>query len=989
MTVFRRGLLASVVIGVSASAASAATADVRRFNVPSQSARTGIPLFAHQAGIQILASQAITDGLVVSSVRGNMEVGAALRQLLARTDLVPISIGGSFVLKRQSSVGPSPRAAAAMQATPPTAPVAGQQALPALAASEPPPPAGTPEAPSQDIVVTGTLLRGVAPVGTNVLTISRANIVASGATNSAELLAQVPQVTNMFNSLPRAGTGASGTTITRPTIRNITAAGASTTLLLVDGHNIVGAGITTTSSDPEVIPPGVIERVDVVPDGGSSLYGSDAIGGIINFITRKSFDGIELTANAGVADGFSRYQVSGIAGQKWSSGSLVLAYLYRTNDHLTGYDRDYFRQDLTPFGGTDRRVFGCSPGNVTARGVSYALPGRQPGTTNRCDQALTTDIYPAEDQNSAYGSLTQELTSNLDFGVTGFWTLRNTMPRTPQGNSSNLAFTSQNPYFQSITGETAQTVSFNYESVYGPYSSNRTSLGEYGITPTLTAHFGRWQATLLGNYGKSITTAHTGELNNIAQTAALAGTTVASALNPYDIAATDPAVLDLIQNYEQYARAVQQLSEARLNIDGPLFSLPGGDVRLAAGGQYTHQASDAVQTDAPVGDLSNAARASARRDIEAVFAEVRVPVFGSGNAMPGVQSLVLDASVRYDHFSDFGGTTNPKFGMTYEPVKGLRIRANYGTAFNAPSLADTTGAVDTRVQVVDTSPWQAGTYSAANFDRPTILLAGGTSGLKPQNAHTWAVGADFEPKAVSRLTLSATYWSVDLFHQIAQIPFTSPVLYTNPAYAQYFILNPTLAQVQAIAGDQRVQGPALASLYANGAANTPYVLINARRLNLGNEFTRGIDFRAAYTFALGGGDLNLLGGGSYLLSRKNQAVDGDPLFDEIAAGGIGRLQLTGSAGYTIKAFTALATVHHSSGFDVVNIPGQTHVTSFHPVDLFFSYDVPGSGWNKGFGLTLNVTNVGDERPSFINSGNGTGNGGTLGRMFTVGVRKKL
>lgn len=989
MAVLRYALLASATIGISASAASAATADVRRFNVPSQSARTGIPLFAHQAGIQILASQAITEGLTVSSVQGDMEVGAALRQLLARTDLVPVPVGASFVLKRQGSAQPLLGAAAAMQATPPTPPVAGQQPMPALSASEPAPPADTPDAPSQDIVVTGTLLRGVAPVGTNVLNISRANIVASGATNSAEILAQVPQVTNMFNSLPAAGTGASGTTITRPTIRNITAAGASTTLLLVDGHNIVGAGITTTSSDPEVIPPGVIERIDVVPDGGSSLYGSDAIGGIINFITRKSFDGIELTANSGVADGFSRYQVSGIAGQKWGSGSLVLAYLYRTNDHLTGYDRDYYRQDLTRFGGTDRRGLGCSPGNVTANGVNHALPGLQPNTTNKCDQALSTDIYPAENQNSAYGSLTQEITSNLEFGVTGFWTLRNTRSRTPQGNSSNLAVTSQNPYFRAIAGETAQTVSFNYESVYGPYSSNRTRLEEYGITPTLTAHVGRWQATLLGNYGKSITTAHTGELNNIAQTAALAGTTPRTALNPYDIGATDPAVLDLIHNYEQYARAIQQLTETRLNIDGPLFSLPGGDVRLAVGGQYTHQASDAMQTDAAIGDLTHAARVSARRNIAAVFGELRVPIFGAANAVTAIQSLVLDASIRYDHFSDFGGTTNPKFGMTYEPVKGLRIRANYGTAFNAPSLADTTGAVDTRVQVVDTSPWQAGTFSTDNFNRPTILLAGGTSGLKPQSAHTWAVGADFDPKAVPRLSFSATYWSIDLFNQIAQIPFTQPVLYTNPAYQQYFILNPTLAQVQAIAGDQPVQGPALASLYANGAANTPYVLINARRLNLGNEFARGIDFRAAYTFSVVSGDLNLLAGGSYLLSRKNQAVDGDPLFDEIAAGGIGRLQLTGSVGYTIKAFTAQATVHHSSGFDVVNIPGQTHVESFSPVDLFLAYDVSGSGWNNGFSLTLNIANIGDERPSFINRGFGNGNGGTLGRLFTVGVRKKF
>jgi len=841
----------------------------------------------------------------------------------------------------------------------------------------------------KDIVVTGTLLRGVAPVGTNVLNISRSDIVASGATTSADLLAQVPQVTNIFNSLPHAGTGSSGTTITRPTIRNLTAAGASTTLLLLNGHNMVGAGITTTSADPEMIPPGVLERVDVVPDGGSSLYGSDAIGGIINFITRKRFDGVEVTANSGAARDFSKFQVNVTGGQSWNGGSAVLSYLYRWNSDLLGANRDYFRQDLTPFGGGDFRVSGCEPGNVTAGGVSYALPSLQPNTVNKCDKDLVTDIYPAEKQQTVYGSVTQHLNEVLEFDLTGFWSRRDTTIRTAQGNTSGVAITDQNPYFQSIDGETRQTVSYDYSSVYGPSFRAHTRVEEFGVTPTLTADVGRWEATLLGNYGKSITTAHSPELNSVAETAALAGTTYATALDPYDIAATNPAVLDLIHDYEQYAQATQQLAELRLNVDGPLFTLPGGDVRLALGAQYSHQASDAVQTDAPVGDLTNAASAHARRDIAAVFGEIRVPVFGPGNAIPGIHSLVLDGSVRYDHYTDFGGTTNPKFGLTYEPFSDLKIRANYGTAFNAPSLADTTGAVDTRVQVVSVSPWQEGPYSDANFARPTILLAGGTRGLNPQTAHTWAVGADYNPHFVPNLSLGLTYWSASIFHQIAQIPFTQPALFTNPAYAQYFIINPTLAQVMALADGERVQGPSLESLYANGAANTPYIIINARRLNLGNEFARGLDFRASYTLHTGIGAFNAFFGGTYLLSRKSQAADGDPLFDEIAAGGLGQMQFSSSLGWAKDGFTARATMHYSSGFDVVNIPGQTRVGAFSPVDLFFSYDVRGGGiWND-FGFTINVDNVFDEDPSFENRTNGTGNGATLGRLVMVGFRKKF
>ncbi len=153
-----------------------------------------------------------------------------------------------------------------------------------------------------DIVVTGTLLRGVAPTGTNVVSVTRDDVLVSGAASSNDLLASIPQVGN-FGTVP-VGSASFAIPVVRPNIRNLGSSGGVTTLVLVNGHRMVGAGVLQTTFDPSAIPPDIIERVEVVPDGGSAIYGSDAIGGVINFITRKRFNGVGASARYSFGDDY-------------------------------------------------------------------------------------------------------------------------------------------------------------------------------------------------------------------------------------------------------------------------------------------------------------------------------------------------------------------------------------------------------------------------------------------------------------------------------------------------------------------------------------------------------------------------------------------------------------------------------------------------------------------------------------------------------------
>lgn len=845
-----------------------------------------------------------------------------------------------------------------------------------------------------DIVVTGTLLRGVAPVGTNVVGITRAEVIATGATNANQILAQVPQISNSFNSTPRAA-GDVGNPINRPNIRNLGVNGGTTTLVLMNGHRLVGVGVIQTSPDPSVIPPGALERVEVVPDGGSSIYGSDAIGGVVNFITRKRFNGLELNANYGFADDYYSYDVNGTAGKDWGSGSILVSYEYTMHDNILGRDRDYVSQNLTARGGSDFRTTACAPGTVTANGVNYALPGFTPGQ-NLCDQSDYADIYPREHRHNVFASLTQQLDSTTRFDVEAYWSRRVTTPLLPQSRTTGTIDAS-NPYFHSIAGETSQTVSYSYDAVFGPARRSQSIVDAWGVTPSFTKKIGGdWQLRALANYGRSYTQVVESIVNPTLEAAALAGTTTATALNPYNPAATNASVLAGIHDWENYASSVQELAEGRLVVDGTLFTLPGGGVHVAVGGEYHYENLNAVSLADRVGHGELNPHTAASRNVKSAFGELLIPIFGNDNGFAGMRRLDISASVRYDDYNDVGGTTNPKVGFTYKPANSVTIRGNFGTSFNAPSLSDTTGAVDTRAQVIGVSPFRTATSPSSDLFRRTVLLAGGNPNLTPQKADTFSIGGDFKPVFAPGLTLSGTYYKVKFKNAIALAPFYTPAIFTTAAYAKFVTINPTLAQAQALLAGFRLDGiSSIAALYASG--QSPYAIFDARRNNLGSTTQDGIDFNAVYQRSTGFGSINASFGGTYTLNRKSAPVAGAPEVDEFEAGTAGtRFSFVGALGATVGNLTGRAQISHSQGYDVVGYANQTRIGSFDTVDLYFSYALRGEGLLRDTALTLNVNNVADQDPPFLNTSSttnvslsGYGNGSTLGRMFQFGVRKKF
>jgi iron complex outermembrane receptor protein len=830
-----------------------------------------------------------------------------------------------------------------------------------------------------EVVVTGTLLRGTAPVGANLIEVSRDAVAETGVASTNDLLATIPQISN-FNTIPR-GTAGFGQPIPLTNLRGLGASGGTTTLVLVDGHRLVGSAILQTYADPSIIPPGMIDRVEVLPDGGSAIYGSDAIGGVINFITRRKLNGAEVNGQYGFADNYKSTDANLTVGRDWGRSSFMLSYAYAWHDNLLGIDRDYVTQNNTPNGGTDFRATTCAPGNLTIGGVSYALPGRQPNTTNRCDTSDFVDIVPSEHRHSVYGTYNQEITDSLDFSLTGYYSLRETNARTAQLVTTGT-ITSANPFFRPVGTETAQSVAFGYDTVFGPNLSNPAKFDSWGFTPTLTMGLANdWQIRGMLNYGHSYSSTRERVINAAAAASALAATTPATALNPYDLTATNPSVLQAIYDNTNFSEAKQELAELRAVADGRVFTLPGGDVRLAIGAEYHYENLDPRLVNGP-STASIVVTSRSSRNVKSVYGELLVPVFGTDNGRAGLRGLDVSLSLRYDDYSDVGHTTNPKIGFTYRPLESLSFRANYGTSFHAPSLADTSNTIDSRITFLPLSPWRTASSPPSDLFRPTFFISGGTPTLKPEEADTYSIGMDFRSTFVDGLNVSLTYFNIRFRDAIGiGAIFAGSSYFADPTNAGLYILNPTIDQVRNMAGGVRLD--AFASYEAAFAGAPPYVVADVKRYNRGAINTDGLDFSTSFSRRTDFGSWSASVGGTYLLDRESSSSKAN-VFSDNLRNGTGRLNLVAAASVRIAAVTARATYSYRDGYPILGLVNQTRVASFAPVDLYVGYD-----FADDLNVSLHVDNAFDRDPPYVNNNTGTGNGSTYGRMIGIGLRKSF
>lgn len=849
-----------------------------------------------------------------------------------------------------------------------------------------------------EVVITGSRVRGETPVGSPVIALGRDQINASGAVTVDRVIKEIPQVFDLgVSENSRGQSGGSGNNTYGNSI-NLRGIGPYATLILVDGHRTV---TNSRSFDPSVLPSLGVDRVEVVADGASAIYGSDAIAGVVNLIPRRSLDGVDSLVRYGVSgDGaFHEYQLGAAVGHRWKSGQAMLAYEHVFRSALSGSDRSFFTSDQRGFGGNDYRVTRCAPGTITAGGVTYAIPNGGvtqanagslvAGSTNKCDDLIGQDLFPRQEYDSVNGTVTQDLSDWLTLFGDGFYSKRK-FAINPAYASATLTVPGTNAFFVRPSGFTGSsyTLGYNFKNDL-PRNVTSGYTRSWEVTPGVRVKLPHdFQIEGIFTYGKSHDESdQTRGLNNAALNAALASSNPATAFDPYGLGRTSPNILALISNQIFIAPTLNSFKGYEARVNGTLFELPGGPVKIAAGyeGQDMHVALGIARGN-PTVPLTY--RHFSRR-VDSEYAELVVPLFGAGNAIPGFQKLEVDAAVRHDRYSDVGGTTNPKFGVNWSPIKDLTIRGSYGTSFRAPLISQIYGNSNNLYVQSYQNP-------AGGAPLVGVALSGANLDLKPETATTWSVGADFEP--VSRLRLSGTYWNVRYINQVNS--YLSDLTILNRE-AQYAGTNIILHDAAAAARVQQLMASGITVVGALPATVTLFV--DGRNNNLGKSITDGLDFQANYqvpTANMGDFAFNL--GGTYVLkyvvaiTPKGVLVDlRNTIFNPL------KFKARGSVAWEKGPFNAQATVTHVGGYLNTSVPGGQDVKSYTPVDLSFavqvgdrsSHDFVKSGINIG----LEVLNLFDTKPPYVNLAPGVnGNGGydatasnPVGREFAVSIRKSF
>ena len=862
-----------------------------------------------------------------------------------------------------------------------------------------------PDEPATEVIVTGTQLRGVAPVGSSLITVDRDTIDAVNAVTTNQVLQLQPQVFNLgVSESSRSGTGGAGN-ITYGNAINLRGLSPFATLTLVNGHRAVPAGTVGLAVDPTAIPTVMLQRVDIVADGASATYGSDAIAGVVNLITRRNFEGFQVGGRYGFGDNYDEWQVNALAGHRWSTGQLTIGGEISQRSALSGLDRDFYSADLSGRGGADNRRTACNPGTIEVNGTTYAIPAGGvtqatagqlvPGTVNLCDPIKSQDLLPHQKQHSVAFTFDQEITEGLRIFADGHYSHRRYRRQVPF-ESGPLVVTDANPYFVAPPGTNATSVIVNYW--FGGQSLGDTWT-DSGFSENYTAYLGAeaklwgdWRLTVSGSYGQNKDEAYQVRIASTSPqvAAALASTDPATALNLFG--PNRPEVLAGINNdlFGAPGRSRQYVYEAKL--DGTLFALPGGNVQLAVG--YQRQ-TDKVLNGLILGTPENNAPAfgglkDLSRTSDAFYGELLVPVVGAGNSMPGVEELTLDFGLRTTNYTVVGRTTDPKIGVNWLVGGGLKFHGSYGTSFRAPGLTQLVGPV---------SAVFVQNYATPNGPVLGYTTGGGNLGLKPETATTWSLGAEWRPLNVPGLRASLNYFNINYENQISSYLSNLNILQNPEAYAGVISYCPS-AECSALI-DKFILGvgpdPTPLPLFGP-LLPAPGVFVNGLEQNLATTKASGLDFEFNYRFgATTDGELSLGLSGTYYLEYRLSQTPGAPEVNVVNRIGYPvRFRARGTVGWHQGGLSAFAFVNHMGGYTNDLATPVQKVDAYTTVDLSVAYRFEDdASMLGGVRVGLDVRNLFDADPPFVNIvANANGGGGfdpqaanPIGRVIGLSLSK--
>ena len=703
--------------------------------------------------------------------------------------------------------------------------------------------------------VTGSSIKRVEGEGALPVTVlTRDDIDKTGATTVAEIL-------NLISANNSSGGVQISNVVGITSYSNQTASlrglGGIGTLVLVNGKRLgafSGGVQATEGTNLAFIPFSAIERVEVLKDGASAIYGSDAVGGVINFIMRQDYQGAEATLSYGSPTGGpgthgSQQQVQAVLG----FGSLAkdkynvfASFNYQENKPLFDVDRGFANTSFRPDIGLNATSGQTFPGFISTGNIgNLTFPNCAPsvaiGSRCRYDPEATpgVQILPDTKTYNFFGGARYQINNDWQAYVTGLYAhsdndyviqpvpLSDQIPTiiSPTG-AATILLPPTSPFYPTAAaiaaGVNGQPLNVRWRCYPCGFRDQEDISEAYQVVAGLKGSQWNWDFDGSFNYGQNTLS---DRLNNgfPLYTPLLAllnsGTiNVLTANLPADQAAAVHGT-----NFTGEAAAAKLKSYGiDLKASTNIYELPAGPLALALGGQTVH--TSLTQSFAPVlqaGELAGFGGAAENIDVSrnqyAVFAELNVPI---------VKNLEGDIQVRYDHYSDFGSTTNPKVSLRWQPYSSLLLRSSYGTGFLAPTLFQLfTPQIQNITPAGSSDPLRcpnpgapnAGSNPDCNTQFPDLL--GGNPNLRPQLSSQWQVGGIYEPSP--GISLGVDYFQLLLSNLVSSgVPLN-------------VILNPETAATYA----------SLVTRAANcvGGQPCPITSIDQRNTNFGKIRIQGYD----------------------------------------------------------------------------------------------------------------------------------------------------
>ncbi len=945
--------------------------------------------------------------------------------------------------------------------------------------------------PPQRITITGSSIKRIAVEGAMpVQTITRAELDRQGIVNAEQLIATLTFNANGLDNLASNADVVSGAQRGNngSSSANLRNQGANATLVLLNGRRVASHGLNGGVVDLNQIPMAAVERVEVLKDGASSIYGTDAVGGVINFILRNNFTGLRISASADITEAgggdIYRASVAGGFGDLDTDGFNVLATLSVTDSKkLDGSERGFVNTFQptrglspdtrgTPFatlfavtttapnaltrpgGPSTPAGHGTAPliGGVATNGINVLdIPGgagcdSQPnmgpyqevlwsagaGARFGCawdsgkpvvlqqplrntnlvtrgtlklgsDHLLIGEVLLGKSESAKTFSENQITSGALTANVT---LTNGTVVPSPfrdliypsTGAGYDRVFNALAAAFPELEANRGNGMAFRWRCVAcGPREiQTETETSRYLVGLEGSLPFAGWEYRTAFSQAKSDSKSTLGSGYHYMK--GFADLIRAGVLNPFllDGEQQTPAAMAALEAVS--ARGVQlyggeySTTQTDFVASGPLFKLPAGEALAAVGvdlrtEKYKFRGNNdagfsSIDTwvfNAPFDNIN--ALAGVKRDVKAVFTEVILPVH---------RTLELNLSVRYDDYSGFGGTTNPKVSLRFQPFESLALRASYSTGFRVPTFNQLfngrTESPYTGAGVPDpaTCPGRVVSADAGCAAITFNTYFGGVADLKPEESEMSNVGLIWQP--VNGFSLTADLWGITRDGTIQDLGITG----NNGFIRNYEFLTERFIRD------------------ASGAITH----IDRSWINAGETRTSGLDVSLRGNFDAMGARFAAGLDVSYLLLKKSRLVAGMPfgasevgVFTRSSELGI-RWKHTAFVSYTRGDWNTTLRQRYSgkyAGYVPPGIANGTYTataTEWDPlVKPYTLYDLSVSySGIQNLTLTAGVKNLLDKDPPFANSYDTVGGSGSSweprvadprGRAFLVSAEYRF